>query len=256
MHKSEFLPQPPQCLFAAELHVKDGQNCFLHSHACTEIVWFKGCAGWLLQGGGRLRYEDGDVGIYQPGSEHGDACETGGVQFCLGVNGGGAERLPPGMWRADPPTLATLERLRGDLGRHDAWRQRRLDLLGGCVVLELARQTTAQADESSQEPHVVRSARKILDTRFGEPLTVAGIAANVGVSPDYLRQAFVKWTGEPPVRYLIRRRLDAACDLLRLNQETTARIAERVGIANPFYFSRLFRSRFACTPTQYRDRYA
>jgi len=44
--------------------------------------------------------------------------------------------------------------------------------------------------------------------------------------------------------------------LLRLHQESTARIAERVGIANPFDFSRLFSGRFGCAPTQYRARYA
>ncbi len=58
------------------------------------------------------------------------------------------------------------------------------------------------------------------------------------------------------MRYLIRKRLESACDLLRLNQETTRRIAARVGIENPYYFSRLFRNRFGLTPTQYRARYA
>ncbi len=161
----------------------------------------------------------------------------------------------PGMWRADPATLVALERLRGELGRHDLWRQGRVDLLSGCVALELCRQTAAQVGEASRMPYVVRAARRIIDTRFREELTVAGLAAELGVGPDYLRQVFVKWVGEPPLRYLICKRLDAACDLLRLNQETIARIAERVGIANPFYFSRLFRSRFACTPSQYRARY-
>jgi AraC-like DNA-binding protein len=85
---------------------------------------------------------------------------------------------------------------------------------------------------------------------------VAGVAAELGVGSDYLRQAFVKWVDEPPIRYLIRKRLEAACDLLRLNQEKTADIAERVGIPNPYYFSRLFRQRMGCTPSDYRARYA
>lgn len=228
----------------------------MHSHACTEIIWFKGCRGWLLQHGDRLRYGDGDIGIYQPGEEHGDACETAGIQMCVGVNGSGAETLPTGVWPADASTLTALEHLRLELGRHDAWRQDRINLLSGCVVMELSRQMAAEAGESSRAPRAVREARRTFDTRFGESLTVSGVAAELGVSADYLRQAFVKWVGEPPISYLIRRRLDAACDLLRLNQEKTAHIAERVGIPNPYYFSRLFRQRMGTTPTRYRDRHA
>jgi len=49
--------------------------------------------------------------------------------------------------------------------------------------------------------------------------------------------------------------MEHACDLLRLNQETTTRIAARVSIENPYYFSRLFRHRFGIPPTQYRAQY-
>lgn len=256
MHKSELMTTPATCLFAAELSMADGQCCYMHSHACTEIIWYQNCTGWLLQGGERLPYGDGDIGIYQPGTEHGDACDVGGYQRCVGVNGGGADVLRPGVWRADSPTLATLERLRLELTRQDDWRQERLNLLSGCLVLELTRQLASQDDQIPTAPYAVTAVRRIIDTRFAESLTISGIASDVGIGPDYLRQLFVKWVGESPIRYLIRKRLDAACDLLRLNQESTARIAEQVGIDNPYYFSRLFRNRFNITPTQYRTRYA
>lgn len=256
LHKSESDRVPPQCLFAAEIRLRDGQGCFMHSHACTEIIWFRGCRGWLLQEGQKLRYGDGDIGIYQPGPEHGDACETGGIQMCMGLTGSGAEELPTGVWPADSSTLTALERLRGELGRHDAWRRERMNLLSGCVVMELRRQIADRSGEPSHAPYAVRAARRTFDRRFSEPLTVAGVASELGVGPDYLRQAFVKWVGEPPIHYLIRKRLDAACDLLRLNQEKTADIAARVGIPNPYYFSRLFRQRMGTTPTLYRKRHA
>jgi two-component system response regulator YesN len=95
----------------------------------------------------------------------------------------------------------------------------------------------------------------MIDAGFDRDLSVGEIADRLGVTPDYLRRVFVDHQGEPPVRYLIRRRLEAACDLLRLNQETFREIARRVGITNPYYFSRLFRQRFGVTPTQYRKRF-
>jgi AraC-like DNA-binding protein len=256
MHESELTPPPPKCLFAAEMRVAAGQTCFPHTHACTELVWYRNCAGWLPQSGERFRYRDGDVGIYQPGVRHGDECERAGVQVCVGVTGAGAERLPAGLWRPDPATRAAFAQVAHALGRRDGQREARLDLLCGWLALELRRQLADPETGSSREPIQVTRARRLFDTRFAEDLSVAGVAAGLAIHPDYLRQVFLKWTGEPPMRYLIRKRLEAACDLLRLNQESTARIAERVGIPNAFYFSRLFRGRFGCTPTQYRTRYA
>ncbi|MDD5707746.1 MAG: helix-turn-helix transcriptional regulator [Kiritimatiellae bacterium] len=243
-------------MFAIELEIADGQSCFAHTHACTEIIWYRGCSGWMPQGGVRFRYRDGDVAVYQPGLTHGDACERGGRQICLGISGGGAERLPAGVWRADTGVRAALVQIRGLLGCRDEWRQARLNLLGGWLVVELGRQLSGAATRAPREPNVVSAARRLLDSSYADDLSVTGIAAELGVNPDYLRQLFVERVGEPPRRYLIRKRLEAACDLLRLNQESTAAIAARVGIANPYYFSRLFRRRLGVTPSQYRARYA
>lgn len=256
MHKSEASLTPAKCLFAAELPMADGQTCFLHSHACTELIWYRGCRGWLPQGETRWRYRSGDVAVYQPGVLHGDDCEKHGTQVCVGVTGMGAENLPAGVWPANADTRAAFELVRRELTRTGDQHQDRLDLLSGWLVLELRRQLATQAPRRPREPVHVTAARRICETRFAEQLTVAGIADELSINPDYLRQLFRKWTGETPLQYLIRKRLECACDLLRLNQETTAQIAARAGIPNPYYFSRLFRARFKVTPTQYRTRYA
>ncbi len=256
MHKSEIEKMSLTCMFAVEMQMRDGQTCFMHTHACTEIVWYQGCRGWLPQGEERLRYEDGSLAIYQPWLSHADECETGGVQLCIGVSGAAAEKLPPGMWRADAATTRVALQIQAVLEAYDAWRQPRLDMLAGWLVLELQRQTAGQSERGAGEPYHVTAAREILDVRFAEPLVIAEIAKELSINVDYLRQLFVEWVGEPPLRYLIRQRLAAACDLLRLNQEKTADIAARVGIPNPYYFSRLFRQRLGVSPSAYRARYA
>lgn len=255
MHKSDISSPPLTCAFAAEMRMQDGQSCFMHTHACTEVVWYRGCRGWLPQGAERLRYEDGSIAVYQPWLRHGDECEAGGTQLCIGISGA-AEKLPPGMWQADDTTASVLEQIQATVDSYDDWREPRLNLLAGWLVFELQRQVAGEVVWGSGEPYHVVAARGILDTRFAEPLSVMEVAAKLQINVDYLRQLFVKWVGEPPIRYLIRKRLEAACDLLRLNQESNARIAERVGIPNPYYFSRLFRQRMGRTPSQYRAEYA
>ncbi len=67
--------------------------------------------------------------------------------------GGGAETLASGIWTADRATRETLGRFRAELDRHDKWRQERMNLLSGCVVLELKRQLALHAEAAySLEP--------------------------------------------------------------------------------------------------------
>lgn len=112
------------------------------------------------------------------------------------------------------------------------------------------------ATSASSVPFHVAAAKTIFDTRFAESLTVKSVAEELSIGPDYLCQIFLKWIGEPPIRYLIRKRLDVACDLLRLNQDSTQQIGAQVGIETPYHFSRLFRKRIGMTPSKYRMNYA
>lgn len=255
MHKSE--KTRPVCLFAAALRIDSDQTGLTHTHACTELIGYRaGSGGWLLQDGNRLRYEEGDIGVYQPGAGHADACERGGIQLCIGITGGGAEEIPPGIWPGDPRTQAVYDQLHAALDLRDAWRQERLNLLGGLLVVEMLRQVARTTAQTPREPYHVEAARHIFDTRFSESLSISEIARELAIHPDYLRQLFIRWVGESPQRYLIRKRMEAACDLLRLNQGSTAAIAAQVGFSSPFYFSRLFHQRTGEPPSHYRARYA
>ncbi|MFG0251175.1 MAG: helix-turn-helix transcriptional regulator [Phycisphaeraceae bacterium JB051] len=203
-----------------------------------------------------MSYRDGDIGIYQPVGEHADECKTSGAEICIGINSDEAQTLQPGVWRADRATLAVFKRVREELSRHDDWQHKRLNLLASCLVLELCRQQASSIKDGPAIPKTVVKARQIMDTRYDEPLSMTDVADECHVHADYLRQLFIKWFGQPPMQYLINKRLAAACDLLRLNQENNAQIAARVGIPNPYYFSRLFRKRMGQTPSAYRARYA
>ncbi|MBN1863887.1 MAG: helix-turn-helix transcriptional regulator [Victivallales bacterium] len=256
MHKSECLDIPLTCMFAVEMRMGEGQWCSMHTHVCTEIIWYRDCCGWLLQGQEKLRYEEGSIAVYQPWLSHGDECETGGFQLCVGIVGQALETLPAGVWHADEGTTRVLQQFHDIASIHDSWRQQRLNLLVGWLFFELRRQIVEVSSHCAPEPYHVASAKRIIDSRFAEPLSIAGIAKELSINVDYLRQLFVKCTGEPPMQYLIRRRLDAACELLRLNQESIAVVASRVGIPNSYYFSRLFRKHLGIPPGEYRMRHA
>lgn len=253
MHKSELSNKLPSCVFCAIVNMESGQSCAMHSHACTEIVWYIGGSGSLIQAKERMDYESGYLSIYQPGMQHRDECKEASSQLCVGVHGGGAGDLPAGMWETDSATISVLSQMQNEISHSDAWSKERLHILTQWLLLELKRQLVHTADTHASVPKQVQKARNIIDTRYAEVLTISGIASECFANPDYLRQLFVEWVGEAPMRYLIRKRIEVACDLLRLNQDKTAAIAARVGIANPFYFSRLFRQHMGKSPKQYRS---
>ncbi|MFW5856464.1 MAG: helix-turn-helix transcriptional regulator [Planctomycetota bacterium] len=244
---------PVQCLFAAELPMKAGQVTGEHTHSCTELICYRGASGVLTQDGEAFPYRDGCLAVYQPHQAHTDATRVAGSHVCVGVVGAPAGALAPGVWTIDDGVERAVEWIREELRTPHAPREARLDALATWLTLEVLRLTGA-ATASPALPPAVAEAKRILDTRFHEPLSLRDLAETVFLHPDYLRQLFRQSLGEAPLHYLIRRRLEVACRLLRESEEPIRAIALHVGLENPYYFSRLFRKWIGIPPSEYRRR--
>lgn len=83
---------------------------------------------------------------------------------------------------------------------------------------------------------------------------VSEMASMAGFSPSHFTALFLKHTGHPPNDYLIRARIDRACQLLDLTRLRVKEIANQVGYADTYYFSRVFKKTTACSPKAYRAR--
>ena len=64
---------------------------------------------------------------------------------------------------------------------------------------------------------------------------------------------FKKYTGETPLQFLIKLRLDTAKNLLKSTTCTVNEISEMIGYDNPLYFSRLFSKHVGISPQKYRS---
>ena len=76
------------------------------------------------------------------------------------------------------------------------------------------------------------------------------------VSRFHFVRRFADAYGETPMRYLTRRRIERAQDLLRSANLTVTEICMMVGFSSLGSFSSRFRELVGETPSQYRDRYA
>lgn len=104
-------------------------------------------------------------------------------------------------------------------------------------------------------PHL-RRARDLADRCYAEPLDLEALAAAAHVSKYHFSRCFAEVYGETPMRYLTRRRIERAQDLLRSANLTVTEVCMLVGFSSLGSFSKRFRELVGESPTQYRDRFA
>ena len=104
-------------------------------------------------------------------------------------------------------------------------------------------------------PHL-REARDLADRHYAEPLDLGALAAAANVSKYHFARCFAETYGETPMRYLTRRRIERAQDLLRSANLTVTEICMLVGFSSLGSFSSRFRELVGEAPSQYARRWA
>jgi AraC-like DNA-binding protein len=104
-------------------------------------------------------------------------------------------------------------------------------------------------------PHL-RRARDHIDRNYPAPLDLAELARVAGVSRYHFARTFEASYGETPIRYLTRRRIERAQDLLRAANLTVTEVCLLVGFSSLGSFSARFAQLVGESPTAYRNRWA
>jgi len=115
----------------------------------------------------------------------------------------------------------------------------------------LAPRTTHAAGSSHGRQRLVDRARLVLARDLARRWTLAEVAAQVGVSPVYLTQAFRDVEGVPLYRYQLRLRLARALDLLGEFDDLTE-LGLHLGFSSHSHFSAAFQKAYGRTPSQFR----
>jgi AraC-like DNA-binding protein len=115
--------------------------------------------------------------------------------------------------------------------------------------------TTAPKSRPTLLSHL-RAARDHIDRHYELPLDLDQLAGVAGVSKFHFVRCFETAYGETPIRYLTRRRIERAQDLLRAANLTITEICMLVGFSSLGSFSTRFSQLVGETPTEYRNRWA
>jgi AraC family transcriptional regulator of arabinose operon len=152
---------------------------------------------------------------------------------------------------ADRVRLAgVFDRLLCDVVGPEPWGEQLAENALEEAILLIA-QAHARAANRPLDDRVAHVLQEI-SRRYREPLTVAGLAAAVHLSPSRLAHLFRAATGEAPIQMLLRLRLRQAARLLHYSTLSVAEVAAEVGFVSPFYLARQFRRQFGVSPTAYR----
>ena len=92
--------------------------------------------------------------------------------------------------------------------------------------------------------------QNISDTSFN----VEAFGEKMGMSRSVLYKKIVALTGEPPVEFIRRIRLNYAMKLIEKKFGNLSEVALEAGFNNPAYFSECFKKQFGITPSQYQQK--
>lgn len=91
-----------------------------------------------------------------------------------------------------------------------------------------------------------------IETNYHQSITLHHVAKAVGYSPAYLTDLVRRQTGQTVQRWIIKRRMAAACSLLLETDQSVNQIAATVGYNDKNYFFYQFRQHYAMTPQIWR----
>lgn len=81
---------------------------------------------------------------------------------------------------------------------------------------------------------------------------VAQMAAQAGLSPEHFSRLFRRVNGQSPMQFIVSLRITHARHLLRESSLSVGEIADRLGYADVYFFSRQFKEQTGVSPLAYR----
>ena len=149
---------------------------------------------------------------------------------------------------------------------YTAWVEERIDLLvdsensASYLALDGAlRQLLALFDEASGGKGIALPAAsrfapvlKYIESNLDRVIPLKELAGLAHLQPNYFSNLFCRDFGEPPTRYIQRRKIERAAEQLSLSGIPLAELADQLGFTDAFHLSRTFKAVMGSSPSDYR----
>ena len=111
---------------------------------------------------------------------------------------------------------------------------------------------SGQGASGSAESELVARCTRFIRENIERDIHPSDICGFLGVSPTWCTTLLKRHTGMPPGKYIQHVRIQTAAHLFELTGMKVAQVCHKVGISDPYYFSRLFTRTLGITPSQDR----
>ncbi len=118
------------------------------------------------------------------------------------------------------------------------------------ILLNLLRQTKKEEKSGSD---ILKLIKEIDETLLFDK-TISEMAESLNYNYDYFRHKFKLITGKSPINYIVDKRIEHACELLKKNLYTCTEIAHLCGFASSSQFSKLFKRHMGISPNVYQKK--
>jgi YesN/AraC family two-component response regulator len=107
----------------------------------------------------------------------------------------------------------------------------------------------------SKDEHFVKVVKKILKDNLSDPdLNVTSLSEKLNISTTQLYRNIKKSTGNTPVEFIRRVRLQSAFKMLSQGNNSVTEVCYNSGFNNVSYFIKCFKNRFGVTPAHFRHK--
>lgn len=119
-------------------------------------------------------------------------------------------------------------------------------------LVESGSVTESPSHKESRAEIYVDKVKDFIELNYDQKISVADIAHFIGLNRSYLCSLFKQTTSASVQDYLIRYRMNKACEMLGNAELSIGDIARSVGYSDPLLFSKIFKKLKGASPKHYR----
>ncbi|WP_099221921.1 AraC family transcriptional regulator [Listeria costaricensis] len=265
----------PQILYVGDCYTNEPRIGENHHHDFVEFsIIYEGQVKYNIEGK-EYWLKQGDMLVLNPGVRHFDIAEPGmhNVQLHIGFRNFSLTGFPRNTFPFKEAVLRQHDTsteilpICDEILREKSEEKPGYDLLLKTYVMQLIIQILRETEprqirtsglklsmEELEKQQLVNQIIYYMEKHHTEEVSLSTLSETMYISPAYISRVFKEETGDSPIHYLIKIRLEKAYELLKDERLTVKEAAKLVGYNDAYYFSKLFKKHYGFPPSHILQR--